>query len=194
MHKFQVLKLLIIDNYDSFVYNLVQMVEQVGVNDYLLRKNDKILSLDQHDFDKVLISPGPGIAKEAGQLMEFIGKYYRSKSMLGVCLGYEALAEHFGAGIIPLAKPMHGLRNYLDVIDKHYIFNGLPKRFKVGHYHSWTITEERFPSSLRLIAKDENGIPMAFHHTKHNLTGLMFHPESIMTEYGFEMIRNWLEH
>jgi len=170
------------------------MVEQAGVTDYVIRNNDELINAEKYDFDKVLISPGPGIAKEAGQLMDFIFNYNESKSMLGICLGFEALAEFFGARIIPLPKPLHGVKNSLEILDNHYVFNGLPKKFKIGHYHSWTISEDKFPSSLHLIAKDENGIVMAFVHEKYDLTGLMFHPESIMTEFGFEMIRNWLEH
>jgi anthranilate synthase component II len=194
LRKFQVLKLLIINNYDSFVYNLVQMVEQHGINDYVLKKNDDLDSSGEHNFDKVLISPGPGIAKEAGQLMDFIVNNYQSKSILGICLGYEALAENFGSKIIPLSKPMHGVRNKLSVSGNHYIFKGLPKNFMIGHYHSWALDEKTFPPVLQSIAKDEIGMMMAFHHTEYDLTGLMFHPESIMTEYGFEMLGNWLEH
>jgi anthranilate synthase component II len=170
------------------------MVEQAGVNDFVIKNNDELFTEEKYDFDKVLISPGPGVAKEAGQLMDFIRNYYESKPMLGICLGFEALAEYFGVGIIPLSKPMHGLKNNMEIFDNHYVFNGLPRKLKIGHYHSWTSSENEFPSSLRLIAKDENGIVMAFSHEKYDLTGLMFHPESIMTEFGFEMITNWLEH
>jgi len=188
------LKLLIIDNYDSFVYNLVQMVEQYGVNDFVLQKNDDPALLKENSYDKVLISPGPGIAAEAGLLMDFIKLNYRFKSFLGICLGFEAMAQYFHSTISPLPKPMHGLKNKLFVMGDHYIFYGLPKQFNVGHYHSWMIKKESFPPDFHLLAHDESDQIMAYCHQQYDLTGLMFHPESIMTDYGFEMIANWLGH
>lgn len=186
------MRLLIIDNYDSFVYNLVQMVEQAGVSEYIIRKNDNLLSINNFEFDKVLISPGPGIAKEAGQLLEFIKNCYWTKPMLGICLGHEAIAEVFGASIVQLPEPLHGIKNGGEVIESHYIFNQLPKRFTIGHYHSWILDESTMPSSLNVIMRDENCLIMAIKHQRFDITGLMFHPESVMTEYGFEMVRNWL--
>jgi len=170
------------------------MVEQHGITNYVLKKNDELITINENSFDKVLISPGPGVAREAGQLMDFIKNYHRSKSMLGICLGFEALAENFSTEIIPLSRPMHGLRNRLILSGEHYIFKGLPKNFMIGHYHSWTLDGSTFPPVLQTIATDESGMIMGFSHKKYDLTGLMFHPESIMTEYGFEMIGNWLEH
>ncbi len=186
------MRLLIIDNYDSFVYNLVQIVEQAGVSDYLIRKNDNLLSLNEFEFDKVLISPGPGIANEAGQLLEFIRKFYRTKSILGICLGHEAIAEVFGASIVQLPEPLHGIKNEGEVIEPHYIFNHLPERFTIGHYHSWILDESTMPSSLNVIMRDENCLIMGIRHQRFDVTGLMFHPESVMTEYGQEMVENWL--
>lgn len=188
------MRLLIIDNYDSFVYNLVQLVEQAGFTNYLIRRNDNILSLDQSDFDKVLISPGPGIAREAGDLLIFIKTHYQTKPMLGICLGYEAIAEVFGASIKQLPEPMHGIRNKGIVSNGLYIFNGIPSSFMIGHYHSWILDERKLPSSLKVLMHDELSLLMALSHKKYDVTGLMFHPESIMTEYGFEIIRNWLSH
>jgi len=185
-------KLLIIDNYDSFTYNLVQLVEQAGVSDYFLVKNDQLLGLKSDAFDKVIISPGPGIAKEAGELMQFLKMYYHKKSMLGICLGYEALAELFGGKLIQMPEPMHGIRNKGKILKQDSIFNDLPNEFFIGHYHSWIIEEKEVPAELEILVKDENGLPMAFKHKQFNLTGLQFHPESVMTEFGLEMIRNWL--
>jgi anthranilate synthase component 2 len=186
------LKLLIIDNYDSFTFNLVQLVEQNGVTDYLLIKNDQLHQLSETGFDKVLISPGPGIASEAGDLMDFLQKYYQKKAILGICLGFEALAELFGGKLRQLQQPMHGLRNKGQILRSDPLFSGLPQQFYIGHYHSWIIPENEMPAELEIIMKDENGLPMAFRHQKYDLVGLQFHPESVMTEFGLEIIRNWL--
>lgn len=187
------LGLLIIDNYDSFVFNLVQLIEQAGETDYLIRKNDQLLSLDSDEFDKVLISPGPGIASESGDLPVFVKTHLERISILGICLGYEAIAEVCGGKLTQLAKPMHGVRTKGKVIADNQLFKGLPDRFHIGHYHSWIIERESFPNNLEATLENENGLIMAFRHKQYNLRGLQFHPESVMTEYGFEMIKNWLE-
>lgn len=186
------MKLLIIDNYDSFTYNLVQLVEQCGLKDYQIVKNDKLLNLDIEEFDKVLISPGPGIAKDAGELMEFLNSVYKQKSILGICLGYEAIGELFGAKLTKLPEPLHGIQNKGGIIAENRIFRGLPEQFKIGHYHSWIIKEEDMPDELQIILIDEDDLPMAVQHILYDITGFQFHPESIMTEYGKEMICNWL--
>jgi len=186
------MKLLIIDNYDSFTYNLVQLVEQAGVSDYFLVKNDQLLGLKSDSFDKVIISPGPGIAAEAGALMQFLKIHYHKKSMLGICLGYEALAELFGGKLVQMPEPMHGIRNKGKIVKQDNIFKGLPVEFFIGHYHSWIIEEKGMPEELEILMQDENKLPMAFKHKQFNLTGLQFHPESVMTEFGLEMIKNWL--
>lgn len=170
------------------------MVEQHGITDYVLKKNDDPALMEENSFDKVLISPGPGVAAEAGLLMEYIGKNFRKKSILGICLGFEALAQYFNAAVSPLPKPMHGIKNKLTITGNHYIFKGLPAQFNIGHYHSWMIKKEAFAADFHLLAKDENDLIMAYSHQDYDLTGLMFHPESIMTDYGFEMIGNWLEY
>lgn len=186
------MKLLIIDNYDSFTFNLVQLVEQNGVTDFLLIKNDQLHQIPETGFDKVLISPGPGIASEAGELMDFIQKYHQKNAILGICLGFEALAELFGGKLRQLQQPLHGLRNKGHILCSDPVFKGLPQQFYIGHYHSWIIPENEMPSELQIIMKDENGLPMAFRHQKYDLVGLQFHPESVMTEFGHELIRNWL--
>ncbi len=162
------------------------------MNDYIIVKNDELEELDTDDFDKVIISPGPGIAKEAGQLMWFLQQFYKTKPMLGICLGHEAIAELFGAKLTPMKEPMHGIKNKALISKVNTIFNGLPKEFDIGHYHSWNIDEQTLPAELEVILRDENNLNMAVKHTKYDLTGLQFHPESIMTEHGLEMMQNWL--
>ena len=184
---------MIIDNYDSFVFNLVQLVDRIRTVDYQLVKNDKLERINKNDFDKVLISPGPGIASEAGGLLSFVRQYITQKSFLGICLGYEAIAELCGGKLIKMPEAMHGMRNKGIVMADNLLFNGLPNEFKIGHYHSWIIERKTFPDELEATLEDENRLIMAFRHKKYDLRGLQFHPESIMTEYGFEMIRNWLE-
>jgi anthranilate synthase component II len=186
-------KLLIIDNYDSFTYNLVQLVKQAGIYDYTIVKNDELQKVSYDDFNRVLISPGPGIAKEAGQLMWFLKQHYRFKKILGICLGHEAIAELFGAKLIQLPEPMHGIKNLAQITIRDSIFNNIPDTFYIGHYHSWNIDESTLPKELEVILRDENNLNMAIRHVKYNLTGLQFHPESIMTDHGLEMIRNWLK-
>ena len=187
------MKLLIIDNYDSFTYNLVQLVEQAGVSDFTIVKNDQLDKVNPNDFDRVIISPGPGIAKEANQLMWFIKQHYVTKPMLGICLGHEAIAELFGGKLIPMKESMHGIKNKATVLNSSGIFEGLPIHFSIGHYHSWIIDDNTLPKEIEVIMRDENKLNMAIKHVKHNLVGLQFHPESVMTEYGLEMIKNWLK-
>jgi anthranilate synthase component 2 len=186
------LKLLIIDNYDSFTFNLVQLVEQCGFVDFMIVKNDELLKADPNDFQKVLISPGPGTAAEAGELMEFLLKVYKTKSILGICLGFEAIGEMFGARLSKMAEPMHGIKNNGEVTVNDTIFKGLPRKFMIGHYHSWIIYDADMPEGLEVLLKDENDLPMAIRHKRLDIKGLMFHPESIMTDYGKEMLFNWL--
>ena len=186
------MKLLIIDNYDSFTYNIVQLLEQCGVKDFLMVKNDQLMDLKEDDFDRVIISPGPGIAVEAGDLNHFIRKYYQEKSFLGICLGHEALAEFFGARLVRMPQPWHGIQGPGIVVKDDYLFKGLPNQFNIGHYHSWIMEKETLPKELEITMVDNEGRIMAIRHREYDLVGLQFHPESIMTEYGLEMVGNWL--
>ncbi len=186
------MKLLIIDNYDSFTYNVVQLIEQAGVMDYQIIKNNKLFEVKAEDFNRIIISPGPGIASESGMLMWFLEKYYKTKPILGICLGFEAIAELFGGKLIHLSSPMHGIKNNATIIIRNGIFKGIPTNFSIGHYHSWIVDEASLPKELDIILKDENNIIMAISHVKYNIIGLQFHPESIMTEYGLKLISNWL--
>ena len=187
------MRLLIIDNYDSFTRNLVQLVEQVGNCDFFIRKNDRLQDLNRRQFDKVLISPGPGIASEAGDLIPFIKTHENNTPMLGVCLGFEALGQIRGAVLKRLPQPLHGYRNRGRVLNGNGIFKGLPSVFYIGHYHSWYFEKETFPAELIIDMTDEQDLIMAFHHARLPLTGVQFHPESIMTEHGAAMLKNWIE-
>lgn len=183
---------MIIDNYDSFTFNLVQLVEQAGLSDYFLVKNDELKSIKSDSFDKILISPGPGVANEAGQLMWFIKKYHTQKPILGICLGNEAIGELFGAELSQLNEPMHGIKNKATIIIRDPIFEGIPDTFSIGHYHSWNLNENSIPEELNVIVRDENNLNMAIKHRKLPIIGLQFHPESIMTDHGLKMISNWI--
>ena len=185
--------ILIIDNYDSFTYNLVHLVNEIGLQCEVWR-NDKFSIADVDAFDKIILSPGPGIPSEAGLLMEVIEKYSPSKSIFGVCLGQQAIAEVFGGNLYNLSQPMHGIATEVKITDRdERLFTDLPERFKVGRYHSWVVDHKSFPGVLAVTAIDEtdNSI-MALKHKEFDVRGVQFHPESILTEYGKEMMQNWL--
>ena len=185
--------ILIIDNYDSFTYNLVHLVNELGLQCEVWR-NDKFALSDVDAFDKIILSPGPGIPSEAGLLLEVIEKYAPTKSIFGVCLGQQAIAEVFGGSLYNLSQPMHGIATPIKVTDRQEeLFKGLPDSFKVGRYHSWVVSNEDLPQTLQITAIDEedNSI-MALAHREYDVRGVQFHPESILTEYGKEMMHNWL--
>jgi anthranilate synthase component 2 len=185
--------ILIIDNYDSFTYNLVHLVNEIGMQCEVWR-NDRFAIDDVNAFDKIILSPGPGIPSEAGLLLEVIEKYAPTKSIFGVCLGQQAIAEVFGGKLYNLSQPMHGIATPITVIDEQEkLFNGLPKSFKVGRYHSWVVDEKSIPAVLSVTAIDEaDNSAMGLRHVKYDVRGVQFHPESILTEYGKEMMSNWL--
>ncbi len=186
-------KILIIDNYDSFTYNLVHLVNELGLTCEVWR-NDQFKLADVERFDQIILSPGPGIPSEAGLLLDVIKTYAPTKSIFGVCLGQQAIAEVFGGSLYNLSRPMHGIATPIKVTNaKEVLFKGLPKVFKVGRYHSWVVSNEGFPADLEVTAIDEqDGSVMALRHKKYNVRGVQFHPESILTEYGKEMMQNWL--
>ena len=185
--------ILIIDNYDSFTYNLVHLVNEIGLQCEVWR-NDKFAIGDVDAFDRIILSPGPGIPSEAGLLLEVIEKYSPTKSIFGVCLGQQAIAEVFGGKLYNLKQPMHGIATPIKVTDKNErLFAGLPDTFKVGRYHSWVVDEKAMPESLYLTAIDEaDNSVMALSHKQYDVRGVQFHPESILTEFGREMMQNWL--
>ncbi len=186
-------KLLIIDNYDSFTYNLVHLVNELGLECEVWR-NDQFLLEEVEAFDKIILSPGPGIPSEAGLLLKVIETYAPTKSIFGVCLGQQAIAEVFGGTLFNLSRPMHGLSTPIKVMDTtEKLFAGLPEKFNVGRYHSWVVAEKGLPDEIMITAIDEkdNSI-MALRHKTYDVRGVQFHPESVLTEYGKEMMYNWL--
>lgn len=186
-------KILIIDNYDSFTYNLVHLVNEIGLPCEVWR-NDQFNIDDVDAFDKIILSPGPGIPSEAGLLLEVIEKYAATKSIFGVCLGQQAIAEVFGGTLYNLKQPMHGIATPITVTDEQEkLFTGLPHSFNVGRYHSWVVDEKSIPDVLTVTAIDEvDNSAMALRHKHYDVRGVQFHPESILTEYGKEMMQNWL--
>ena len=186
--------ILVLDNYDSFTYNLVHYVEQLTGSAVEVYRNDKI-SLDEiARFDKIILSPGPGIPGEAGILIDLIRRYAPIKNILGVCLGQQAIAEAFGGKLINLPEVFHGVSTDIDVVKDDLLFHLLPKKLKVGRYHSWIVDVETLPDSLEVTAIDVGGAIMALRHKLYNVRGVQFHPESVLTEHGLTMIKNWLEH
>lgn len=186
------MKILIIDNYDSFTYNIVDALRTLGVSPDVVR-NDHV-SLDEIErYDGIILSPGPGIPSEAGQMPEVIARYAAVKPMLGICLGHQAIAEAMGAHLINLDKVFHGLKTPVNIIADDPLFAGLPARVDVGRYHSWAVDAGSIPETITVTAVDDNGIVMALRHRTLPLHGVQFHPESIMTETGSQMIKNWLD-
>lgn len=186
-------KLLILDNYDSFTYNLLHLVEKVSDISVDVIRNDKIRLEDVNNYDKIILSPGPGLPKEAGIMPELLKKYSSSKSILGVCLGMQAIAENFNSKLKNLETVVHGMATSIEVIQKDFIFENCPKQFNVGRYHSWVVDSAGLNPDLIVTAVDENKNIMALKHKTLNVRGVQFHPESILSEYGAEIIGNWLK-
>jgi len=187
-------KVLVIDNYDSFTYNLVHLINELGYEAEVWR-NDKFDLDDVAQFDKILLSPGPGVPDEAGLLLDVIHKYAATKSIFGVCLGQQAIAEAFGGKLLNLGRPMHGVATPISVLDQQEpTFAGCPDSFNVGRYHSWVVDNEGLPDCLTVTAKDKDGQVMALTHKDYDVRGVQFHPESVLTEYGKQIIKNWLEY
>lgn len=188
----QALRILVVDNYDSFTFNLVHLLHECG-HQATVWRNDKFELADVNAFDKILLSPGPGVPEEAGLLLDVIRQYGERKSILGICLGLQAIAEVYGGALYNLVRPVHGVATTMQVTDKSEpVFGGLPETFSVGRYHSWAVNREGLPSSLKVTAVDTDGVIMALTHDSHDVRGVQFHPESVMTSYGKEMIANWL--
>lgn len=185
--------ILIIDNYDSFTYNLVHLVNELGLECEVWR-NDKFELEEIDRFDKIILSPGPGIPSEAGLLLKVIERYAPSKSIFGVCLGQQAIAEVFGGTLYNLSRPMHGIATPIKVTNAgEVLFKDLPVEFKVGRYHSWVVATEGLPAELEITAIDEKDSSiMALRHKTYDVRGVQFHPESVLTEYGKQMMGNWL--
>jgi len=186
------MKILVLDNYDSFTYNLVHMIRELGFVPDVFR-NDKIELEEVNEFDKILLSPGPGIPDEAGILKPLIKEYASSKSIFGVCLGHQAIGEVFGASLFNIPNVLHGVTSVMQVVRQdEKLFKDVPNEVKVCHYHSWAVSKEDFPDELEVTATNKEGLVMALAHKKFDVRGVQFHPESIMTEHGMTMMKNWL--
>ena len=186
-------KILVIDNYDSFVYNLVYYIEQITGLKPAVFRNDEI-GLDEVDeYDKILLSPGPGVPAEAGVCLDLVKRYASCKSIFGVCLGHQAIGEAFGATISNLENVFHGVSTPVKVTDgTEYLFKGIPSSFAAGRYHSWIVDLLDLPESLKVTCLDEKGFIMGTSHREYDIRGLQFHPESVLTENGFSIVRNWI--
>ncbi|MEM0518199.1 MULTISPECIES: anthranilate synthase component II [Aequorivita] len=187
------MKILVIDNYDSFVYNLVHYLEELDC-EVTVKRNDKFTLEEVENYDKILLSPGPGIPDEAGLLKEVIQKYATSKPIFGVCLGQQAIGEVFGGKLENLSQVFHGVATKATIISENEpLFKGIEKDFEIGRYHSWVVSKEDFPEVLEITSVDENGQIMSLRHKFYNVCGVQFHPESVLTPMGKMIVKNWVE-
>lgn len=186
------MKILIFDNYDSFTYNLVHIVEKLTNQSVDVVRNDQISLADVGQYDKILLSPGPGIPSEAGILLDVIRTYASHKSIMGVCLGVQAIGEVFGAKLHNLTNVYHGVATDVHITQRDLLFDNCPATFRAGRYHSWVVDTNGFPDTLQITATDTNGQIMALRHKQFDVCGVQFHPESILTEHGEQIIANWL--
>ena len=184
--------ILLLDNYDSFTYNIAHMLKELGACVDVIR-NDRIPLEAVSEYDKILLSPGPGIPSEAGILLPLIQKYASTKCILGICLGEQAIGEVFGAKLINLSTVYHGVEDQIEILAEDPIFKGLDRTFTAGRYHSWVVSKDHFPETLEITAMDKSsGNIMALRHRTYNVRGLQFHPESVLTPQGKIMIENWI--
>ena len=186
------MKTVIIDNYDSFTYNLSHLIKEIGVDVTVIR-NDKFTLNQLMPFDKIILSPGPGIPSEAGLLLDVIKTYAGKKPILGVCLGHQAIGEVFGGTLENLSDVFHGVATEGTQFSNDYIFDGLPKRITMGRYHSWVVSRENFPTCLEVTAVSDEGQIMALKHKNFDIHGIQFHPESVLTPEGKTIIKNFIE-
>ena len=215
------MKILVFDNYDSFTYNLVHLVEKILHQKVDVYRNDQIHLEKVKEYDKIILSPGPGIPGEAGLLLPLIKEYASSKSILGVCLGHQAIGEAFGGKLVNLSEVYHGVATAIRIVSRessnvsremgvgngqsavggrnsslithHSLFKNLPDVFEAGRYHSWIVSDENFPKELEVTARDENNFIMALQHKTYDVQGVQFHPESVLTPLGETILRNWLD-
>lgn len=192
------MKILIFDNYDSFTYNLVHVVEKILHDKVDVFRNDKISLEEIRNYDKIILSPGPGLPSESGLLLPLIKEYSSSKSILGVCLGLQAIGEAFGGELVNLKNVYHGVATKIKVnegrqLKENDVFKSLPNELEVGRYHSWVLSHEHFPADLEITAEDENEYIMALQHKTFDVQGVQFHPESVLTPMGEKIMRNWLD-
>lgn len=185
--------ILVVDNYDSFTYNLLQILEENADTPFDVVKHDAIPFDHLHRYNKILLSPGPGVPQEFPALRQIITTSASTHSIFGICLGHQAIAEVFGAALINLPSVTHGVRKQVQILDRSdYLFQNVPEIIEIGLYHSWVVSIESVPSMLKVTAISEEGLVMGLVHRLHDIRGVQFHPESIMTPHGEQIIRNWL--
>ena len=187
------LRILVLDNYDSFTYNLVHILRELGVKQLDVVRNDKINLHDVGAYDKILLSPGPGIPEEAGLMPELIKMFGATKSILGICLGHQAIAETYGSTLYNMSEVLHGVPTPINLTENSGLFEGLPKQIEVGRYHSWCVHSDSINGQLEVTALDANGQIMGIRHATYDVQGLQFHPESVLTQHGKKIMENWLK-
>ena len=187
------MKTVIIDNYDSFTYNLAHLVKELGAEVSVVR-NDQFRLSELKPFDKIILSPGPGIPTEAGLLMDVIDAYAPVKPILGVCLGHQAIGEYFGGKLTNLSQVFHGIASTINITAPDYIYKELPAQVQVGRYHSWVVDNEGLPDCLEVTSVSEEGQIMSLRHKQYDVCGIQYHPESVLTPEGRKIIANWLKH
>jgi anthranilate synthase component 2 len=187
------MKILVFDNYDSFTYNLVQLIQEISKGTVDVFRNDEIPLEKVKGYDKILLSPGPGIPSESGLLLPLIKEYAATKSILGVCLGEQAIGEAFGATLTNLKKVYHGIATKITQTAPSILWKGLPSEITVGRYHSWVVDAQNFPSDLIITSKDDLGYVMSLEHRTYDVKGVQFHPESVLTPMGADILNNWLK-
>ena len=186
------MKILVIDNYDSFTYNLVHALKKFEGVRVEVKRNDEVADGDPELYDKIVFSPGPGIPEEAGSMLSVIRSYANHKPMLGVCLGHQAIGEAFGGKLLNMNDVLHGIATPITVVASSYLFNHLPETFQAGRYHSWIVEKESLPEVLEITSIDQEGRIMSFQHKEFDIQGVQFHPESILTEHGKQILQNFL--
>ena len=187
------MKTVIIDNYDSFTYNLAHLVKELGAEVSVVR-NDQFRLSELKPFDKIILSPGPGIPTEAGLLMDVIDAYASVKPILGVCLGHQAIGEYFGGKLTNLSQVFHGIASTISITAPDYIYKELPAQVQVGRYHSWVVDNEGLPDCLEVTSVSEEGQIMSLRHKQYDVRGIQYHPESVLTPEGWKITANWLKH
>ena len=187
------MKILLLDNYDSFTYNLLHLVKELGATDVTVIRNDQIDLDDVEQYDKIILSPGPGIPSEAGLLLPVIKRYAPTKKILGVCLGHQAIGEAFGGQLTNLTEVFHGIQSQIKILEHSVLFKGLNNEILVGRYHSWVVSKEASPDCLEITAESAEGQIMALRHRTYEVYGIQFHPESVLTPKGKTILENFLK-
>lgn len=187
------MKIAIIDNYDSFTYNLSHLVKELGA-EVTVYRNDQFEMPVLQQFDKIILSPGPGIPSEAGLLLDVIKEYAGKKPILGVCLGHQAIGECFGTKLTNLSEVFHGVATPCHLTTRDYLFEGLPDTFEIGRYHSWVVDNDNLPECLEVTGVSDEGFIMSLRHKDYDVRGIQYHPESVLTSTGHQILSNWLKH